>query len=91
MNTPTLKYPLPCGCAGPKYISMCEACKDQAILRHQEMMGLEVSSTSRDHRSILLVDEAIKTVRGSDLVMLDGPAAFTVKKSIIEVLERLKK
>lgn len=39
-----IKFPLPCGCAGPKYISMCQA--HQALEREQHadqlMRGEEV-------------------------------------------------
>lgn len=35
----TVKYPLPCGCAGPKYISMCDAHQLAAREDHQRQLG----------------------------------------------------
>ena len=37
MNEP-VKYPLPCGCAGPKFVSKCEAHKNEDIAAHRSLM-----------------------------------------------------
>lgn len=35
-----VKYPLPCGCAGPKYISMCELHQQLEREAHARKLGL---------------------------------------------------
>lgn len=37
----TVKYPLPCGCAGPKYISMCDTHKLMAQRLHARDLGID--------------------------------------------------
>lgn len=38
-QTVSVKYPLPCGCAGPKYISMCAAHQELARQEHARKLG----------------------------------------------------
>lgn len=40
MSEPAVRYPLPCGCAGPKYLSLCDEHKLAAMNRHRRLMGM---------------------------------------------------
>jgi hypothetical protein len=94
MNTPAvaIKYPLPCGCAGPKYISMCDAHKNEAIAKHREMMGLDPRSGNLAVAfAPISLDDAIKIIEGMDILMLDMPGTFAAKKTAIAALKELIK
>lgn len=39
-----VKYPLTCGCAGPKYISKCGRHQDEEMAHHRKLMGIGRSS-----------------------------------------------
>lgn len=61
-NTPTavggIKYPLPCGCHGPKEISMCLQHETEAMLKRRRALGIGVNAELGALRACL--KEAIK-------------------------------
>lgn len=40
METVKIKYPLPCGCAGPKYVSLCPTHQVLERERHATALGV---------------------------------------------------
>lgn len=56
---PKTKFPLPCGCAGPKYVSMCEA---HQFLERQKHADALVSGTEvrRMRRRIQELEQKIE-------------------------------
>lgn len=52
------KYPLPCGCAGPKYISKCAG--HQELDREQHHEALTGAKMKADNARLLVENEALR-------------------------------
>jgi hypothetical protein len=59
------RYPAPCGCAGPKYVSMCDAHKDMEIERCQRMNGMTATSLELDAKRYRWLRERQVTIEKS--------------------------
>lgn len=60
MSEEKIKYPLPCKCAGPKFVSMCPAHQALEIEKHQRML----TAPNRLARAEAILREAIEAKEG---------------------------
>lgn len=60
MSEEKIKYPLPCKCAGPKFVSMCTAHQALEIEKHQRILN----GSYRLARAEALLREAIDAKEG---------------------------
>jgi hypothetical protein len=60
-----IKYPLACGCAGPKYISKCCVHQDEDIVRQRRLLGIrDPGAIAREAELVGAVRAACKEMEG---------------------------
>jgi hypothetical protein len=55
-----VKYPLTCGCGGPKYISKCDGHQREDLAHHRKLLGIRDSGvTAREAELVAAARQAV--------------------------------